>query len=342
MGVKALIAYNIHKAISANKEFAKAALSVSDVKNVVQSLIECVKRMNERVNEREAKMLAPCLDEEDVAEIAKENEDEAELSSDATDALKSLLEIYGIDILPMILMSDFEWMMSDDAHPIQRCTVLRIFCYVFETCPTDQTRELMSQTITRFIQCMDEENCDVQQAAIYAVGLVAEQLQGSFNEQMAQEILGKSFGHFNQTENEKNSFDSVLDNDASVIGKVLRYQPKAVKNLGSVYSHWLEKCFPIREDTQEGSWCYDFFCELIQSKNAAFLGDNMCNLHLILNAMADAYNTSLMSENAEKFFKNLVFEMQTNNKQLFMGHFSKKKKYRLRGRSSETAKAHRG
>ena len=50
---------------------------------MVQSLIECVKQMNERVNDRELKMMAPCLEEEDVAEIAKENDEERELSHDA-------------------------------------------------------------------------------------------------------------------------------------------------------------------------------------------------------------------------------------------------------------------
>merc|ERR1712218_135144 len=137
--VKALIAYNICQALSKNKEFAKASLSADNVKMVVQSLMECVKRMNDRVNERDAKMLAPCLEEEDVADIEKENKEEAELSLDATDALKVLLEIYQTDLLQMILMSDFEWMMSEDAHPIQRCTVLRIFCYIFEACPTEKT-----------------------------------------------------------------------------------------------------------------------------------------------------------------------------------------------------------
>jgi len=327
MSVKALIAYNIYQAINKNKEFAKAALSVSTVKTVVQSLIECVKRINERVNERELKKMAPCLEEEDVEEIAKENEEERELSHDATDALKALLQIYGEDLLPMILMSDFEWMLSNDAHPIQRTTVLQIFCYIFENCPnSEQTKQLMNQATGRFIECMDEEDCAVRQAAVYAVGCVAQFLRGTFNAEIAQQILTKCFHHFEEESHmEKAAFDSVLDNDASTIGKILRYQPDAVKNIDAVYTHWLEKCFPIREDDQEAIWCYEFFCELIHNNNSAFLGKKMCNLGLIMNSMVDAYGTSLMSENSEKFFTNLVQDLQNNNKQLFVQSFSKMK-----------------
>jgi len=334
MSVKALIAYNIYQAISKNKDFAKAALDVATVKVVVQSLIECVKQMNERVNDRELKMMAPCLEEEDVAEIAKENDEERELSHDATDALKALLEIYGEDLLPMILMNDFEWMLSDDAHPIQRTTVLQIFCYIFENCATsNQTREIMNHMIKKnnnqqsiLIKCMDEENCAVQQAAIYAVGCVAEQLKGTFTTELAQEILQRCFKHFDQeVETEKSEFDSVLDNDASTIGKILRYQTKAVQNIDQLYSLWLQKCFPIREDPQEAIWCYGFFCELIQNNNTAFLGNNMSNLGLVMNAMVDAYGTSLMDENSEKFFRNLVENLQSTNRQLFVQSFAKMK-----------------
>jgi len=324
MHVKALIAYNMHRAISKNIEYTKFALSGPNVELVVQSLLKCVKRINERVNEREANIMAPCLEEEDIAEIQKENEEERDLSSDATDALKVLLEIYQTDLLQMILMSDFEWMLGDDAHPLQRCTVLRIFCYIFETCPMDATQTLMSNALSRFIQCMDDEDCDVRQAAIYAVGLVAEQMKGTFSEQIAQEVLGKCFHHF-QEENDEKGFDSVLDNDASVIGKVLRYQPNAVKSSDEVYKHWLTQCFPIREDPQEANWCYDFFCELIQSKNNAFLGSKMQNLPLIMNSMVDAFGTALLSEKSEKFFVTMVTELQQNNEKMFVNSFSKMK-----------------
>jgi hypothetical protein len=269
-------------------------------------------------------MLAPCLDEEDVEEIAKENEDERELSQDITDALHALLEIYGVELLPLILMSDFEWMMSQDAHPVQRCTVLRIFCYIFETCPTDQIQELMGKTLNKFVECMKDGDYDVQQAATYAVGCVAERLKGTFDESMTTLILTNCFANFNESDQvEDSALDAILDNDASVIGKLLRYQPQALTNGDEIYKEWLERCFPIREDTQEAVWCYDYFCELIQTQNKAFLGHNMSNLGRILNCLIDAHGTSLMSENAEKFTRDLIKDLQTNNEALFAQSLSK-------------------
>jgi len=261
-------------------------------------------------------MNAPMLDEEDKEEFLKDNDNEKTLSQDVTDALKSLLEIYKDDLLSMILIPDFEWMIGSEAHPIQRTTVLQIFCYIFETCPKEKTADLMKQTLMRFIQCMDEEECTVRQAAVYATGLVVEQLTGNFEKELVTQILQKCFGHFD-TQLDSNAYDCVLDNDTSVIGKILRFHPKQVPDLGEAYRLWLEKCFPMREDTQESVWCYEYFCELIQKQESNFLGQNMANLPYIVNALIDGYGTNLMSEQSEKFFKTLMIDMQRNNESLY-------------------------
>ena len=51
----------------------------------------------------------------------------------------------------------------------------------------------------------------------------------------------------------------------------------------------------------------------------------MSNLGLVMNAMVDAYGTSLMDENSEKFFRNLVENLQSTNRQLFVQSFAKMK-----------------
>lgn len=318
MSVLSLVAHTINQILSKNQQFTANVLGENEVGTVVRSLIACVRAMNERINQRQMIMAAPDLDDEDRDDFEKENQDEVIVSQDITDAINALLKIYKSDLLPLIteIMDDFSWMVSDDAHAIQRCTVLRIFCYIFENCDRSATSDLMVQTTPRFIQCMVEEDCDVRQAAVYALGLLAEQCQpGSDFSSHVPTILQKCFYHF-ENQLEVNGYDSVLDNDASTIGKILKHHPESVPNISNVYQMWLQTCFPMREDKQEGEWCHQHFCELLRQQNTSFLGNNMSNLPKIVDAMADAYGTSLMTEDAEQYFNKLLVDLKSQNNQM--------------------------
>jgi len=283
---------------------------------VVRSLITCVREMNGRINHREMQILAPELDPEDVVDLQKENEDEAMVSQDITDAIDALLKIYQQTLLPLFqeIMDDFSWMISDDAHAIQRFTVLRIFCYIFENCDPSTTEGLMAQTLQRLIECTQENDCDVRQAAVYAFGLLAQQTAGKniLSTQHLEAVLQNCFSHF-QNQLEESGYDSVLDNDASTIGKILKYQADSLNNVSTHYQNWVTQCFPMREDKQEAEWCYHRFCELLQAEDQIFLGANMQNLPHIIDAMADAYGTSLMTDESEQFFSSMLANMKTNN-----------------------------
>lgn len=298
------VAHVISKLLSQNQEFTKHVLTEEIVAKVVRSLISCVRQMNERVNMRNVAMLAPDLDPEDAEDFNEENKKESYVSQDITDALDSLLKIYKAALLPLFqeLMEDFNWMIGNDSHPIQRYTVLRIFCYIFENCDASATTDLL-KALDRFIECMDDESCDVRQAAVYALGLVSEQT-ASF-QPYVNPVLQKCFGHFEKQLDEA-AYESVLDNSTSTIGKILKHHANSVSNKQEAYLLWLTKCFPMREDAQEAQWCYDRFCELLEEKNPDFLGSNMCNVPLIVKTMIDGYGSQLMSEESESYFKNML------------------------------------
>lgn len=316
MSVLSLVAHTIKNILSKNNEFTQQILGENEVGFVVRSLIKCVRQMNERINEREMHMAAPDLDDEDKEDFQNENKDEADVSRDITDAIDALFRIYKATLLPLItdIMDDFSWMISDDAHPIQRTTVLRIFCYIFENCDSNSTEQLMTQTLPRFLECTIEAHCDVRQAAVYALGLIAEQLSTEKINSFLPTILSQSFQLFDQNMLlDESHYDYVLDNAASTIGKILKSHPTIIPNISEVYKMWLQKCFPMREDYQEGEWCYQRFCELLNQQDAQFLGQNMENLPLIVDSMADAYGSSLMTDESELFFKNLLGNLKNQN-----------------------------
>jgi len=317
------VAHCISKLISHNQEFTKHVLTPNMCAQVVRSLIKCVSEMNERINLRNVAMLAPDLDPEDAEDFNEENKRESSVSRETTDALDALLKIYKDDLLelftkeviidskPTRMMDQFEWMISDDAHPIQRYTVLRIFCYIFESCSQSSTSDYIGLS-TRFIECMDDDSCDVCQAATYALGLIAEQANSSVFAPHVNKVLEKCFEHF-EKQSDESAYDSVLDNDTSTIGKILKYHANCVSNKQEIYLRWLTRCFPMREDVQEAEWCYNRFCELLEEQNADFLGANMCNLGVIVKAMVDGYGSQFMSEKAEAYYKNFVTKLQTNS-----------------------------
>ena len=82
------------------------------------------------------------------------------LSFSTWDAIEALLKIYKSDMLGLIfdeksgVQSDFEWMISAESHTIQRTTMVRIFCYIFENCPIENTESIMMGVVERLLVCM--------------------------------------------------------------------------------------------------------------------------------------------------------------------------------------------
>eukprot|EP00494_Astrolonche_serrata_P007042 UN07067 len=265
ISVVANIAAAIKGIFKTNNQFAKQMLEKKQVGEVMMCLINCVNGINNRINEREVSIAAPDLDEEDREDLKKENKAEYEVSQNITDGFEVLFGIYGDSVLPLLFssMNEFSYMLGNDSHYIQRMTILRLFCYIFEKCSVDAVRPLMKQTIERFCQCSNDKDSDVVQATIYGLGLMAEKMTSQEFEKFINPLLEKLF----QNTKREDLHDSAIDNHTSTIGKILKHHENKVPQIDRVYKMWLSECFPIREDRQEGPWCFQRFCELLQSQN---------------------------------------------------------------------------
>lgn len=109
----------------------------------------------------------------------------------------------------------------------------------------------------------------------------------------------------------KGEVDPIHDNCASSIGKLCRYHGKCF-NVADVYKKWLEVCFPMRRDAQEGRWCIDEMMRLISVKDTNFLGPNMGRLRQILALFVDWKDTNLSSEEADVKIETLCKQIKAN------------------------------
>lgn len=107
------------------------------------------------------------------------------------------------------------------------------------------------------------------------------------------------------------------ENAISAITKILKYNSSALPNVDEIISLWLVwlasrnwltvesnnfsfcsfrfSWLPVVEDHDESPHVYGYLCDLIESNHAAVLGVNNSNLPRILQIIAEAFNTCVIS-----------------------------------------------
>jgi len=91
----------IEKCIRINQELTKT-LSAEMLNKIYCSLLNCLKESAQRMDGRNFMMNEEGQDDEDIEKLKEQNEQEAILSSNISDAVGALVEAYGDNFLPVL------------------------------------------------------------------------------------------------------------------------------------------------------------------------------------------------------------------------------------------------
>jgi len=306
----------IERCIKTNEELTKT-LSNDMLSKIHASLLNCLRDSAERMDARNVMMTDQDNDEEDIERLKEQNEQEALLSTNISDAIGALVEVYRDDFIP-VLQTEYETLntlLSPDALDIQKRAALYIFCDVVQHCSTKVLEQSQLEFANHFknAACNTSDVC-VRQAGIFSLGLLFEKSEGTVSSTLPPtDVLNLCFAQFTAPcYQEADDVEDVQDNAAMTIGRICKYCPSLV-NCNEVYPQWLS-CFPIRNDDDCSQWCYTEMIRLIEANNVAFTGKDGVNIPKIIHWIAEVAYTDMSNEMLDQSLSNLIRQVQSNER----------------------------
>jgi len=100
------------------------------------------------------------------------------------------------------------------------------------------------------------------------------------------------------------------ENAISALTKMCRYQPDSLpaESHDQFLQNWLT-WLPVWEDEEEVIHVLDFLCELVENSNMAILGQDNCNLPVIVRAIVVPLQKETLLPDLSPEMKRLVVEM---------------------------------
>lgn len=89
------------------------------------------------------------------------------------------------------------------------------------------------------------------------------------------------------------------ENAISSLTKILKYNSSAIPNLDELIAVWFS-WLPVIEDQDEAPHVYGYFCDLIQANHPVILGPNNANLPKIVQIIAEAFATIVITGKQEQ------------------------------------------
>jgi len=306
----------IERCIKTNEELTKT-MSKEMLNQIHASLLNCLKDSAERMDARNELMKEECTDEEDIDQLKEQNEQEALLSTNVSDAVGALIEVYRDDYIP-VLQTEYQalsTLLSPDALDIQKRSALYILCDVVEHCSTKVLQQSQFEFANHFknAACNTTDQC-VRQAGIFSLGLLFEKTEGAVTSTLPpNDVLQLCFAQFSDPRYlAAEDVEDVQDNAAMTIGRVCKFCSSHV-NSNEVYPQWL-KCFPIRNDDDCSQWCYTEMIRLIAENNEALIGEGGKNIPKIIHWIAEAAYTDMSNEDLDQSLSNLIRQVQSNER----------------------------
>jgi len=306
----------IERCIKTNEELTKT-LSSEMLNQIHASLLNCLKESAERMDARNEVMKEQDTDEEDIDRLKEQNEQEALLSTNISDAVGALVEVYQDDFIPVIQTEyqTLNTLLSPDALDIQKRAALYILCDVVAHCSTNVLQQSQFEFANHFknAACNTTDLC-VRQAGIFSLGLLFEKTKGAVSLTLPpNDVLKLCFAQFTDPRYQTaDDVEDVQDNAAMTIGRVCKFCPSLVK-CNEVYPQWLN-CFPIRSDDDCSQWCYTEMIRLIAANNVALIGEGGANIPKIIHWIAEAAYTDMSNEVLDQSLSNLIRQVQSNER----------------------------
>jgi len=305
----------IEKCISTNKELT-LTLPEPMLKQLYAALLTCLKESAERMDARNHLMKEDDQDDEDKEKLIEQNEQEATVSTNISDAVGALVKVYGDNFIP-ILQTEYDTLnglLSDDSLDIQKRAALYIFCDVVEHCSTRVLENQLHFFVGHFKKAASNiEDVCVRQVGIFALGLLFEKTKGAVCSALpANDILKLCFAQFTDPRYlTQEDVEDVQDNAALTIGRVCKFCPNQV-DCSKVYPEWLN-CFPIRNDDDCSQWCYTEMIRLIAASNVALIGEGGSNIAKIVHWIAEVAYTDMSNKCLDQSLADLINKVKSEH-----------------------------
>lgn len=103
------------------------------------------------------------------------------------------------------------------------------------------------------------------------------------------------------------------ENAISSVTKILKYNNSAIPNLDVAIGTWFS-WLPVIEDQDEAPYVYGYFCDLIQANHPVILGANNMNLPKIVQIIAEAFATIVITGKHEQGIRmvNIVKQVESS------------------------------
>ncbi|KAJ6632921.1 Importin-5 [Pseudolycoriella hygida] len=253
--------------------------------------------------------------------LAQEDDNDTFQLSKIADVIHSLFLTNGVSFLPHFdqIIQHFIKLLNPQRPWADRQWGLCIFDDLIEyTGP--MCAKYQSVFLQPIIEYVKDPSPEVQQAAIYGCGVIAQFGGDQFALTCAQTIP-RLVEVVQAPKSREPENVNPTENAISAITKILKYNNSAIPNVDELIMLWFS-WLPVVEDHDESPHVYGYLCDLIQSNHIVVLGASNSNLPRILQIIAEAFNTDVIEPQHEVGVRMLqIVKQLENNQELFKACF---------------------
>jgi hypothetical protein len=253
-----------------------------------------------------------CRKDEDYETESECSTDEEEFLSGIAGVIHSLFEVYKSDYLPYfqpLIEPVMKLSVNDPAIPwTNRQTAM---------CMWDDLIEFTGQNAINyqkfFLPLLSngvvEKKSEIRQAALYGVGMLAQNTGSTFVE-FFQGLIPHIVQVINHPEARSDDCIMATENGISAVAKILKFCPQ-IANHNDLLKCWVD-WLPIWEDEAEIPFVMGYLLELIEQNNQIVMGANSSNLPRLVAVVAEVFARSVIETNSEVGVKLVSFLKQVH------------------------------
>ena len=268
------------------------------ITSMISEFEKTLKTSLERRAERNKRAETEDFDGEEMEALNDEQAAEDEVFDQFAECIGSLLRSLKAPVLPALeplLVNYVAPMLDPNRSPEERRIAICVFDDVFEHASDGgASLKFLNGFIGPCLAGCQDSDCDVRQAAVYGVGVMAAALGQSFVPHIngALQALAAVIQAPNARDDEN---VNATENAISSLGKICEFQRAALPSPEAVVPQWLS-CLPLTEDKVEARLVHDQLVRLLEKGDPHLLGPAQEHLGAVVKVFATAMPTAKLSE----------------------------------------------
>jgi len=281
-----------------------------------------LKRSLDRRAQRNERAQTEDFDGEEMEALKEEQAAEDEVFDQFAECIGSLLRAFHSAILPALepLLAEYVApMLAPGKSPEERRIAICVFDDVMEHASDGgASLKYLDGFVGPVLAGCTDADCDVRQASVYGVGVMAQQLGPNFTKHVPGAL--QALARVIQAPDAKDEDNiNATENAISSLGKLCEFQRGAIPGPESVLPQWLS-FLPLLEDKVEARLVHDQLVRMLEAGDPHLLGPNQEHLGKVVHvfatvmptAAAGGEKTQLCTPECAAKMKGLLMQMQTN------------------------------